>query len=49
MAVELLGVAVLPHVAIVAVVAYLLTGRRSIYPAQRMERDKLGRRVSSEG
>jgi H+/Cl- antiporter ClcA len=34
MAAELLGAAVLPHVAIVAVVASLLTGRRSIYPAQ---------------
>lgn len=48
MAVELLGIAVLPHVAIVAVVAYLLTGRRSIYPAQRMDRDKLGRRIASD-
>lgn len=35
MAVELLGAEVLPHVAIVSVVAYLLTGRRSIYRAQR--------------
>lgn len=34
MAAELLGAAVLPHVAIVAVVASLLAGRRSIYPAQ---------------
>lgn len=36
MAVELLGAAVFPHVAIVAVVAYLLTGHRGIYPAQRV-------------
>nr|HEX4318325.1 chloride channel protein [Kofleriaceae bacterium] len=36
MAVELLGADVLPHVVIVCVVAYLLTGHRSIYPAQRM-------------
>lgn len=34
MAMELLGVAILPHVAIVCVVAYMLSGRRSIYPAQ---------------
>ena len=32
MAVELLGAAVLPHVALVTVVAYLLTGQRGIYP-----------------
>jgi H+/Cl- antiporter ClcA len=36
MAVELCGAAVLPHVVIVAVVAYLLSGRTSIYPAQRL-------------
>ncbi len=36
MAVELLGAAVLPHVVVVCVVAYLLTGQRSIYPAQRL-------------
>ncbi len=34
MAVELLGAAALPHVAIVCVVAYWLTGQRSIYAAQ---------------
>ncbi len=38
MAVELLGTDVLPHVLIVCAVAYLLTGRRSIYPAQRVMR-----------
>ncbi|MBL8842899.1 MAG: chloride channel protein [Planctomycetes bacterium] len=36
MAAELLGAAVLPHVAIVAVVASLLCGQKSIYPAQRL-------------
>ena len=34
MAVELLGSSVLPHVAIVSVVAYALSGNRSIYTAQ---------------
>jgi H+/Cl- antiporter ClcA len=34
MAVELLGARVLPHVAIVSVVAYWLTGQRSIYSSQ---------------
>lgn len=34
MAVELLGAAILPHVMIVCVLAYLLKGHRSIYPAQ---------------
>ncbi len=33
---ELMGAAVLPHVAIVAVVASLLCGQKSIYPAQRL-------------
>lgn len=42
MAVELVGGAVLPHVAIVATVAYLLTGHRGIYPSQRIARRKLG-------
>ena len=36
MAVELLGVGILPHVVIVAVVAYVLTGHRGIYPSQRL-------------
>lgn len=42
MAVELMGAAVLPHVLIVAVVAYLLTGHRGIYPSQRIARRKHG-------
>lgn len=35
MAIELLGAAVSPHVAIVCAVAYVLTGNRGIYSAQR--------------
>ncbi|MFL5347812.1 MAG: chloride channel protein [Hyalangium sp.] len=42
MAVELVGASVLPHVVIVATVAYLLTGHRGIYPAQRIGRLKHG-------
>ena len=42
MAAELLGVAVLPHVMIVAVVAYILSGHRGIYPSQRLLRRKDG-------
>lgn len=42
MAVELLGVHVLPHAAVVCVVAYLLTGHRGIYPAQRLLNGKSG-------
>lgn len=46
MAVELLGAAVLPHVAIVCVVAYVLVGHRSIYPAQRLIAGKGGARLA---
>lgn len=42
MAAELLGAAAFPHVVVVCVVAYLLTGNRSIYPAQRLFRAKGG-------
>lgn len=42
MAVELLGAAVFPHVVIVCVLAYLLAGGRSIYPAQRVLHGKGG-------
>ena len=42
MAVELLGVSAFPHVMIVAVIAYLLSGHRGIYPAQRLSRRKHG-------
>lgn len=45
MAVELLGGAIFPHVAIVCVIAYVLTGHRGIYPAQRIFRRKLGGRA----
>lgn len=40
MTVELCGSGVLPHVAVVTVLAYLLSGHRSIYPAQRLVRSK---------
>ncbi len=42
MAMELLGAPVFPHVVIVCVLAYLLTGHRSIYPAQRLLNGKGG-------
>jgi H+/Cl- antiporter ClcA len=42
MAVEVLGAHALPHVVIVSVVAYLLSGHRGIYPAQRLFRRKHG-------
>lgn len=42
MAVELLGAAALPHVLIVAVIAYVLSGHRGIYPSQRIRRRKWG-------
>jgi H+/Cl- antiporter ClcA len=45
MAVELMGANLLPHVVIVCVVAYLLTGHRGIYPSQRLARFKTGRRA----
>jgi H+/Cl- antiporter ClcA len=47
MAVELAGASVMPHVVIVCVVAYLLTGHRGIYPAQRLTRFKTGHRPLS--
>ena len=46
MAAELLGAAALPHVVIVCVVSYLLSGQRSIYPAQRLASFKGGARLS---
>ncbi|MCG5055154.1 MAG: chloride channel protein [Myxococcales bacterium] len=45
MAVELMGGAAFPHVAIVCVMAYLLTGHRSIYPSQRLVHAKWGARL----
>jgi H+/Cl- antiporter ClcA len=47
MAMELLGAATFPHVVIVCVLAYLLTGHRSIYPAQRLLSGKGGPRLES--
>jgi len=46
MAMELLGAPVFPHVAIVCVLAYLLAGHRSIYPAQRLLNGKGGARLT---
>lgn len=48
MAVELLGASVFPHVVIVTVVAYLVSGHRGIYPAQRIGRGKLGSSARKE-
>jgi H+/Cl- antiporter ClcA len=45
MAVELLGAWALPHVVIVSVVAYVLSGHRGIYPSQRIVRRKYGGRT----
>ncbi len=42
MAVELLGAAILPHVVVVTVIAYLISGHRGIYPSQRVFRRKHG-------
>lgn len=47
MAVELLGANMMPHVVIVCVVAYLITGNRGIYPSQRLTRFKTGHRALS--
>jgi H+/Cl- antiporter ClcA len=44
MAMELLGAPMFPHVVIVCVVAYLLTGHRSIYTSQRLLTGKGGAR-----
>jgi H+/Cl- antiporter ClcA len=46
MAAELLGASAFPHVVVVCVIAYLLAGHRSIYPAQRLLRAKGGPRLS---
>ena len=46
MAMELLGAPIFPHVAIVCVLAYLLSGHRSIYPAQRLISGKGGARLA---
>ena len=46
MAVELLGASVAPHVVVVSVIAYLLSGHRGIYPAQRLARRKSGEAIT---
>jgi len=48
MAMELLGAGVFPHVVIVCVLAYLMTGHRSIYPSQRLARGKGGTPLSQK-
>lgn len=48
MAVELLGASVFPHVAVVSVVAYLMTGHRSVYPSQRLVREKWGSQLFTQ-
>lgn len=45
MAMELLGAPVFPHAVIVCALAYLLSGHRSIYPAQRLLSGKDGTRL----
>ena len=47
MAIELLGGSLFPHVMIVCVLAYLFTGHRSIYPAQRVKAYKGGHRLTA--
>jgi H+/Cl- antiporter ClcA len=46
MAIELIGGHAFPHAMIVCVVAYLLSGQRSIYPAQRLLRRKHGEQLA---
>lgn len=47
MAVELLGVSVLPHVLVVAALAYVLAGQRGIYGRQRVVDLKGGQRLTA--
>jgi hypothetical protein len=42
MAVELLGGNAFPHVLIVTLIAYILSGHRGIYPSQLLHRKKHG-------
>lgn len=49
MAIELMGAAMLPHVVVVTIVAYIALGARSIYPAQRLERHKYSPMPSTSG
>jgi len=47
MAMELLGAPMFPHVVIVCVIAYLLSGHRGIYPSQRLIHSKSGARLKN--
>jgi len=47
MSVELLGAPMFPHVVIVCVLAYLMSGHRSIYTSQRVIHSKSGTRLKS--
>jgi H+/Cl- antiporter ClcA len=47
MAVELLGGNLFPHVFIVCVIAYVLSGPRSIYPSQRLWHEKAGAELAA--
>jgi H+/Cl- antiporter ClcA len=47
MAMELLGAPMFPHVVIVCVLAYVLSGHRSIYPSQRVIHSKSGKRLQN--
>jgi H+/Cl- antiporter ClcA len=45
MAMELLGAPMFPHIVIVCVLAYLMSGHRGIYPSQRVIHSKSGTRL----
>lgn len=47
MAVEIMGASVVPHVVVVSVVAYLMSGHRGIYPAQRIAFRKSGHEIEA--
>jgi H+/Cl- antiporter ClcA len=47
MAMELFGAPMFPHVAMVCVIAYVLSGHRSIYPSQRVIHSKSGTRLKN--
>jgi H+/Cl- antiporter ClcA len=49
MAVELLGASLMPHVLIVTLIAFVLSGHRGIYPSQRIHRNKRGQRLEPHG
>ncbi|MCB0221200.1 MAG: chloride channel protein [Chrysiogenetes bacterium] len=48
MALELLGAEIFPHVVIVCVLTYILSGHRSIYPSQRVLSGKGGRGLPAQ-